>query len=115
MDTVLWYMEPIENDGLRVLVVYDQNHETEGSYAYDTEEETRAAEEHELDKLESGKWVALGFVLERKCGECSTWITEDSLLGVVVENSEERVREHLKDHGFLDKEGKAICQESTGS
>ena len=46
-------------------------------------------------------------MLERKCGECSTWITEDSLWGVVIENSEERVREHLKDHGFLNAEGKA--------
>jgi hypothetical protein len=100
------YMAPIEGDGLRVLVVYDQSHETRGSYGYDTEEETKAAEDEEMRKLHSGEWVVLGFVLERKCSECATWITEDSLWGVVIENSEAKIREHLKDHGFLTAEGK---------
>ena len=100
------YMEPIVWGTLRVLAVHDHNHETEGSYAYDTEEETHAAEDHERDKLESGEWVALGFVKEEKCSKCGGWDHVDSLWGIVIENSEAKVRQYMVETGFLNAEGK---------
>jgi hypothetical protein len=70
---------------------YDSSYETVGSYAYDTEEETRAAEQEELSKLESEEWVALYIVLYRVCPECEEIRIVDDLGGCVVENDRDAV------------------------
>jgi len=101
------YMEPIETGNLRVRVVLDDDYETQGSYALDTEEETREAEEEELKGLRTGQLVVLGFIAEKRCVECGSWINQDSLWGVVIKNSEAKVREYLVETGFLSKEGRA--------
>lgn len=99
-------------NGVRCRWVHDEHHETRGSYGYDTEEETRAAEDHELAQLESGAWVALGCIVERECryeerhevegtgedmqrlapgsprpflGEGTHWHETDSCWGIVIE------------------------------
>lgn len=71
----------------RVRLVPDTDYQTIGSYAYDTEEETRAAEDHELDMLERHEWVVLGRIVERRCPHCDSWTQTDSLWGMVVDNS----------------------------
>lgn len=87
------YTEPIalspDEDGnaRRLRTVHDNNHETVGSYAYETPEQTKAAENHELEKLASGDWVAVGFIVEHKCPSCNEWKEDDSLWGCIIENS----------------------------
>lgn len=92
------YMTPFEHDGKRYRVVYDEDHQTRGSYAYDTEEETRAAEDEEIANLESGRWVVVGCIVsqphEQKCTvHCPAWEETDSLWGIVVKNDETTVRQ----------------------
>lgn len=53
--------------GMRYLFVNDEHHATRGSYGYDTPEETKAAEDEELAKLESGEWVVLGILVSEPC------------------------------------------------
>lgn len=79
-----FHTQEIDND-TRVRWVFDEMHETEGSYAYETEAETQAAERFELSKLESGEWVALGCIVEKRCGSCGNWDDTDSLWGIVIE------------------------------
>lgn len=64
--------------------VHDEMHETRGSYAYDTDAETRAAEDEEIANLASGEWVVLGCIVEKRCPTCDTWSETDSLWGIVV-------------------------------
>ena len=68
-------------EGCRVEWYYDEDHLTRGSYAYDTEAETAAAEDYELEKLRSGAWVVLGYQTFTPAG------MDDSLWGCVVEAS----------------------------
>lgn len=87
-----------DHDGKHYRLVYDEIHETRGSYAYDTEEETKAAEDEELAGLESGRLVALGCIVTEPCpgahhcGACSGTVEVDSLWGIVVENDEAKAR-----------------------
>ena len=91
MNTYLLYET---SDQRRVRWVYDEHHEVEGTYAYDTEEETKAAEDLEYANLESGEWVALGCIIERKCLACLNWHETDSLWGIVIEPDEAKLREY---------------------
>lgn len=74
-------------DNQRIRLVYDEDHETEGSYGYETEAETKAAEDHELAMLESHEWVVLGRIIEERCSHCDSWTETDSLWGIVIENT----------------------------
>lgn len=56
--------------GVRVRWIYDDLYETVGSYAYETEEETREAEAWELERLADGRLVALGAIVEHECSGC---------------------------------------------
>ena len=85
-----------DKPGERVRWVFDPCHETVGSYAYETEEETRAAEEWELERLEDGRLVALGCIQERKCERCSQWEEIDALWGIVIEPNTAKLREFFK-------------------
>lgn len=64
---------------------YDETHETRGSYCYETEAETREAEETELANLASGKWVAAVCTVAHECPNCSEWTEGDQLHGIVLE------------------------------
>jgi len=91
----------IHNDEL-YLVFIDELHETVGSYAYDTEEETKEAENKELAMLRSGEWIAIGIKRFSKCeghppelgdkpqhcGSCKGWDEEDACWGIVIENDQ---------------------------
>lgn len=93
-----------DHDGKHYRLVYDEDHETRGSYSYDTEEETRAAEDEEIRKLNSGEWVVLGCIVtapcssKKHCEACPGRHEVDSLWGIVVDNSNreaERVAKEL--------------------
>ena len=70
---------------IRCLWVYDEFYETVGSYAYDSEEETKEAENAELAAIERGELVALGCIIEHRCDQCGEWHQTDSLWGIVIE------------------------------
>ena len=93
-----------DHEGFTVTAYYDVDHETRGSYAYDTDEETREAEDNEIEKLESGEWIALHATVSRPCGECGNARISDSLSGIVIENNENAVQEYLKDVLCFDPE-----------
>lgn len=92
MHTVGTYTHETHPDRLRpdqrIRLVYDEHYETRGSYGYDTEEETKAAEDSEIERLESGEWAVYGRIEETRCPACGGWGTTDSLWGIVVENTE---------------------------
>lgn len=71
--------------GVRCHWQIDPHHRTRGSYGYDTEAETRAAEEEEIAKLNSGEWAALGCIVEHQCEKCGDWFEGDSCWGIVTE------------------------------
>ncbi len=77
----------------RARLVYDDLHETRGSYGYDTGEETKAAEDHEIDMLNRHVWIVLGAIVEEKCPHCGSWDETDSCWGIVVDNSEKGYRD----------------------
>jgi hypothetical protein len=95
-------------DNIRIRVVADYEYETRGSYGYDTEEETKAAEDREIAAIESGELEVYGFILESKCKECGTWNEEDSIWGCVVEP--DKVKEYIVDLGWC---GKALLDNAT--
>ncbi len=76
--------------GVSVKWVFDADYETRGSYGYETAEETRAAEDFELERLESGEWVALGCVIEGRDGT-----KLDSLWGIVIEPDSVKLAEYF--------------------
>jgi hypothetical protein len=85
--------------------VYDDTYATRGSYALDTEDETRAAEDEEIAKLESGAWIAIGIIVWEKkphCKECQClskdwpWTETNSLWGIVVENDTQAIEEFAR-------------------
>jgi len=82
------YSRTHETDTHRVRWIYDESYETVGSYAYDTEAETKAAEDWELERLRDGRLITLGAIVETKCGACGQWETRDSLWGIVVSPDE---------------------------
>ena len=95
-----------EDEGKKYRAVYDEYHETRGSYAYDTEEETKAAEDEELANLESGKWIVVGIMVYERQPHCATckckkaeqlWTWTDSCWGIVVENSTAAVERFAKE------------------
>jgi hypothetical protein len=91
------YLTWREEDGRRVRWVLDQNHVTVGSYGYETEEETKAAEDYEAERLEDGRWVVLGCIVERPCTQCGQWVEVDSLWGIVIEPDETELRKFRKE------------------
>lgn len=72
----------------RVRWVYDEWYNSRGSFGLDTEEETKAAEDYEIEMLESGQYVALVAILERQCAECGAWHFEDSVWGIVCDGTD---------------------------
>jgi hypothetical protein len=95
-----------EADGKKYRAVYDEMHETRGSYAYDTTEETRAAEDEEIAALESGKWIVVGIFTYEKQPHCETcscpaenhpWTETDSFWGIVIKNSTSEVERFARE------------------
>lgn len=85
----------------RVRWVWDGMYETRGSYAYDTEEETKRAEDEELAKLESGEWAALGMIVETRCPHCNLWKEHESVWGVVIDVNTEALDGFAAESGLL--------------
>jgi hypothetical protein len=92
MEQVMDTIYEFEHGKLTVRIFSDSQHETRGSYAYDTEQETRAAENEELAKLESGEWIVVGFVAYDGCEACGHLSEFDSCWGIVCENTEDAVQ-----------------------
>lgn len=92
-----------QHEGKRYRFVFDEMHETRGSYGLETEAETLKAENEELDKLQSGEWVALGCIVSEPCNRashcdsCSRWDEVDSVWGIVIENSHSAAEAFAKD------------------
>jgi hypothetical protein len=74
--------------GVTVRWVYDECYQSEGSYSYDTDEETAEAVAYELERLADGRWVALGCIVEDEQGEHL-----DSLWGIVIGQDEAELAE----------------------
>jgi hypothetical protein len=107
-------LHKFEYNGKTYKFVEDEDHETLGSYSYDTPEETRRAELEEIHKLNSGEWTVLGCIVEEPCpgatvagmqsdGHCPCCIGHhevDSLWGIVIENSTTAWEQYVKDGGI---------------
>ena len=88
MDYIVWTDEKAPEGvtiphGVKVRWVYDECYQSEGSYSYDTDEETAEAVAYELERLADGRWVALGCIVEDEQGEHL-----DSLWGIVIGQDE---------------------------
>lgn len=97
----------IHNDEL-YMVFLDEDYQTEGSYAYDTLEETEAAENKELAMLRSGEWIVIGIKrftkceghgneAVRHCHSCKGWDEKDACWGIVVENDQKAWEKFAKE------------------
>ncbi len=79
------YEEPLTlADGRRITWYWDEDYdpfywESEGG-------STRADCEREAEKLASGEFVALGYIVEKHCSHCDTWSHDDSVWGFVTTN-----------------------------
>lgn len=71
-------------EGVRYRWTWDDEYDPEGSWGRDADEETAAAVADERGMLDSGDYVALGCIAERRCSCCGSWIETDSLWGIVV-------------------------------
>lgn len=92
--------------GQRVRWMRDDDYDPRGSYAFDTPEETNAAEDWEIERLNDGRLIALGVILERQC-RCGNWEHIDSCWGIVVEPDIKHLINYYKDFGFrFPKKGK---------
>lgn len=99
-----------DHNGKHYRLVYDEGYQTRGSYAYDTEEETKAAEDEEIAKLYSGEWVVLGCIVTapccgveqvggvQHCEACTGTVEVDSLWGIVIENDTAKVEQFCKEN-----------------
>ena len=89
----------------RVRWYNDETHETVGSYGYDTEQETKDAENHELEMLDRGDWVVLFAKASTKedcnCPDCDGWHNTDTLCGIVVPNNDKAISQFAKDEGWI--------------
>ena len=114
-------LHKFEHNGKTYKFVPDDQHETIGSYAYATPEETKAAEDHELAMLESGDWIALGCIVEEKCDgvlpielegapraglHCPCCLAHggklevDSFWGIILDNSTTAWEQFIRDGGM---------------
>lgn len=86
---------------VRCLWFYDPTYQTRGSYAYETEEETKAVEDREIDMLNRGEWVVLGCVVQRKvgcaCPDCDGWHEVDACWGIVIEPDNEKLDKYARE------------------
>jgi hypothetical protein len=84
-----------DHDGRHYAIVYDESYETRGSYSYDTEEETRAAEDEEIAKLQSGEWIVVGCIVT---GPRRGLVEIASVWGTVIENDAAKVEAYFREY-----------------
>jgi hypothetical protein len=93
-----------DHAGRHYRLILDLDHTTRGSYGYDTPEETKAAEDEEIAKLNSGEWVVLGCIVTEPCPAnehcpcCSGSHEVDSLWGIVIDNSSKAAEAFVKEN-----------------
>ena len=92
-------------DKTRVRAVHDETYQTVGSYAYDTEAETKAAEDTEIAGINSGELVVLGLIHEKQCPHCDQWHPEDAIWGCVVGLDDEEILALAGDYFDLETKG----------
>lgn len=76
------------NEKVRVRYVYDQDYDPAESWGLPEPEQSQVVAE-ERAKLEAGELVALGCLVERRCGCCGQWDSVDSLWGIVVTHDDD--------------------------
>lgn len=81
----------------RVRLVIDDDHKPEYGTGDDAEDARLVREEYAA--IESGEWVALGAIKEKRCACCGVWSEADSLWGIVVDNSDKGYREAIDEAG----------------
>jgi hypothetical protein len=87
--------------GRTYTLIDDEGYQTRGSYAYDTPEETKKAEDDEIAALDSGELVALGCIVTEPCEgphckACSGVVEVESLWGIVIEPETTAIEAHVK-------------------
>lgn len=93
-----------DHNGRHYRFVYDELHDTRGSYGYATSGETKAAEDEEIAKLNSGDWVVLGCIVTEPCPDtthctcCKGSHEVDSLWGIVIDNSHKAAETYAKEN-----------------
>jgi hypothetical protein len=85
-ETLRTVADRIDPPQFGVKIVWDEYHETEGSYAYGSDEEDARAVAEELAKLESGEWVVIGMIAYERDSRGNAYETDvpASLWGIVV-------------------------------
>lgn len=69
-----------------------------------SEEQAHHAEERK--NLASGKWAALGCIVEKRCTHCGEWKQTDSLWGIVIEPTDEALKTFAKQNMDFSKQVK---------
>ena len=95
MDDIKTLAHPTQ-ENIQFRFVTDEDHETVGSYAYDTERETQAAEENERSKIDSGEWIVVGCIVEKRCKCCDVWAGIGDVWGIVIEPDDDVMLDHAR-------------------
>jgi hypothetical protein len=67
----------------RVIVVFDDDYQSEGTFAFDTEEETRAAVEWEQSRIDASILTPYAAIKQERCECCGNWEQIESVWGCV--------------------------------
>jgi len=95
---------PSDDGAKRFTAYYDCDYRAEGSFAYDTPEETQAAVDDTNAHLETGEWIAIGITIEdpcpntgKCCEQCDGWEEIDSCWGIVIEDNDDAIKSFAKE------------------
>lgn len=98
----------IDPPELGVRLVWDDDYQSEGSWATGSDEEDAAAVSEEQSKIESGEWIVVGMIAmerDRWTGEVRETDTPASLWGIVTEASDAPAFEGFPSLNVFDLDG----------